>query len=66
MEFILRTHNCPHSRLWNLMEQQASRARNIGAMSHLAYFSLSTGDKTDLTDKTPVNQIRVSIFQSIR
>ena len=48
------------------MEQQASRARNIGAMSPLAYFSLSTGDKTDLTDKTPTNQIRVSIFQSIR
>ena len=37
------------------MEEQASRARNIGAVSHLAYFSLSTstGDKTDLTDKTP-------------
>ena len=35
------------------MEQQASRARNIGAMSPLAHFSLSTGDKTDLTDKTP-------------
>ena len=35
------------------MEHQTSRARNIGAMSPLAYFSLSTGDKTDLTDKTP-------------
>ena len=35
------------------MEQQASRARNIGAMPPLTLFPLSTGDKTDLTDKTP-------------